>query len=73
VCLFSICKGENAVEGEQVARHGGDITNTTMQLLGIPNSQFQKCFGKWKAAGTSVWCLKGTTLKGISTVTPQVS
>jgi len=73
VCLFSIPKGENAVEGEYVSRHGGDITNTTMQLLDIPKSQFQKCFGKWKAAGTSVWCLMGTTLKGISTVTPQIS
>jgi hypothetical protein len=44
--IFSIPKGENVVEGEEVSRHGEIKQNVMTALLAIPRSQFQNCFGQ---------------------------
>jgi hypothetical protein len=44
-----------------------------MQLFTVPKSHCQNASDNGRIAGTSVWCLKGTTLKGIMTATPWVS
>jgi hypothetical protein len=48
VWLFSIPRGENVVEKEEVSRHGRDKRNVMTELWAVPWSQFQKCFGQWK-------------------------
>jgi hypothetical protein len=47
--------------------------NVTVELLALPGVSSKSASDNGMTAGRSVWCLKGTTLKGIRTATPQVS
>jgi hypothetical protein len=63
---------EYAADGQTVIKGNcwsgtGDKRNVMMQLLAIPKSQLQD---NGRAAGTRVWCSKGTTLKMIRSATP---
>jgi hypothetical protein len=62
-----LLKGNRFKDTEEIKR------NATTQLLAIPKSQFEKMLRTMGGPLEHVWCLKGTTLKGIRTATPQVS